>query len=199
MIGLQNFIWWILAQEPSGKISQNLAPYALVLGILILTAFMLISARRKIRRSRERDGLTVQERIQEQTRGRDVCNQIGELMAELADLSRQINGQMDMRLTKMDLLLHQADQKMEALQHLMEGQTNLKNPTAAKHTSPPISSSPPVEFKPQPLPEKGKNNDPLVEEVLKLKNMGMSSVAIAQQLERPVGEIELMLAIRRKI
>lgn len=199
MIGLQNFIWWILAEQPTGKISQNLAPYALVLGILILTAFMLISARRKIRRSRARDGLTVQERIQEQTRGRDVCNQIGELMAELADLSRQINGQMDMRLTKMDLLLHQADQKIEVLQHLTEGQTNFKNPTAAKPAYPPVSSSPPVEFNPQPLPEKGKNNDPLVEEVLKLKNMGMTSVAIAQQLERPVGEIELMLAIRRKI
>ena len=199
MIGLQNFIWWMLAQEPSGKISQNLAPYALVLGILILTAFMLISARRKIRRSKERDGLTVPERIQEQTRGRDVCNQIGELMAELADLSRQINGQMDMRLTKMDLLLHQADQKIEVLQHLTEGQTNFKNPTAAKPASPSISSLPPVEFNPQPLPEKGNNNDPLVEEVLKLKSMGMSSVAIAQQLERPVGEIELMLAIRRKI
>jgi len=198
MIGLQNFSWWILALEPSGKISQNLAPYALVLGILILTAFMLISARRKIRRSKERDGLTVQERIQQQTRGRDVCNQIGELMAELADLSRQINGQMDMRLTKMDLLLHQADQKIEALQHLTEGQPNFKNPTTAKLAPPPVSSSPPVEFKPQPLPEKGKNNDPLVEEVLKLKSMGMSSVAIAQQLERPVGEIELMLAIRRK-
>ncbi len=195
---MQNLIGFILAQEQSDTIRPDLPPYILVLGILILIAFLLISAHRRVRRSKERAGLPVQERIQPDSQGRDVCNQIGELMAKLAELSRQINGQMDMRLTQMDLLLHQADQKIESLQHLTKGQPNYKNPTVPKLTPSLDSASPAVECKPQPLSEKEKNQDPIVDEVLRLKSKGMSSVAIAQQLERPVGEIELMLAIRRK-
>ncbi len=190
---MQSLIWYIVALEPAGKTKVSMESYILLLGIMILTGFMLISVRRKIRRSKERDGLSVKERLKQETQGREVYTQIGELMAELADLSRQINGQIDMRLAKMDILLRETDQKIEKLQQLTGTKIDFKN-----NISDAVILSPTAETKVQPLLEKEKATDPVVEEVLKLKSKGMSSVAIAQQLDRPVGEIELILAIRRK-
>jgi hypothetical protein len=187
-----------LAQEPSGEAASDFSPYILLLGILILTVFMLISTRRKIQRSRQQSGLTVKERVSRETQDRNVYSQIGELMAELADLSRQINGQLDTRMAKIDFLLREADQKIEKLQQLTGAKTQMVDKSSVENVSFHDLQRKNGEQPSQPVVEYKENPDPIVREVLNLKERGMSSVAIAQQLDRPVGEIELILSINVK-
>jgi len=99
-----------------------------------------------------------------------VERQMQNLLMELAELSRQVGEQLDARAAKLEALLKQADDRIAQLQ----GQ--------------------PVEEPPSPPAE----NESRYIEIYRLADAGQSSAQIAQQLNRPQGEIELILALRPK-
>jgi len=99
---------------------------------------------------------------------RAVERQMENLLVDLAELSRQIGAQLDTRAAKLELLIKQADERIAQL----KGQ--------------------PVEEPPAPPVE----NESRYIEIYRLADAGQSTVQIAQQLNRPQGEIELILALR---
>ena len=117
---MSNIIIGILA-EPGGfglGEGSDAMPWMLVLGIVVLAFFMLVRTRRKVRESQAKSGLSVDERVARHSHreGTIVADHINELMAELADLSRQINGQLDTRLARLDILLQEADERISQLE-----------------------------------------------------------------------------------
>ncbi len=200
----------ILAAEENASDSIFSPSMFLWLGIIIfLSYFLLLKTRRRVRRSQQFSHLDANERIAHfrKTDTNHLQVQIEELMAELADLSREINGQIDTRLAKLNALLNEADRTIARFEQTMghpEGsasspgtiskssgrnetspdhiqQQNRKNLTSADHV-----------LRSQKVP------DAQTQAILDMAHQGKTAVSIAQKLGRPVGEIELILALHKK-
>ncbi len=192
----------ILAQaEDAANTGIPIWKFAIPAAVAMFAFFMLMSTRKRIARGQRKMGMPVRQRIKEQVGHNQIYSQIGELMAELADLSRQINGQIDTRLAKLEILLDQADQTIALLENAAS-QTNhpadstaaedaqqliqnlrqqIQNPTPAKKKDNP---------KPNPITEKPENR-----KIIELAQSGQTPLQIAQKLNRPIGEIELILSL----
>ena len=117
-------------------------------------------------------------------------------MAELADLSREINGQIDTRLAKLKALLDAADRTIARFEMTMghpekpssskksgsdhNQQENRNNLTTTDHVT-----------------RNQREPDAETKTILDMAHQGLSVVSIAQKLGRPIGEIELIIALHK--
>jgi hypothetical protein len=133
---------------------------------------------------------------------RSVEREMSNLLVELSEMARQVTAQLDTRATKLELLMKEADEKIETLRAL---QTS----SPSSPSSPPAPLSPglrqsaaerealmqPLETPLSPPPEP--QIDPRHAEIYALADQGRTPVDIASRLGRPSGEIELILALRQ--
>ncbi|HEY1923201.1 MAG TPA: hypothetical protein VGG44_10675 [Tepidisphaeraceae bacterium] len=107
---------------------------------------------------------------------RSVERQMQNVLVELSEMARQISAQLDTRAGKLEALIREADEKIAAMKSAQASSS------IAPQTDAPDSQPPP---------------DPRHAQVYALADQGRNSMEIAQQLNRPSGEIELILALRR--
>jgi C4-dicarboxylate-specific signal transduction histidine kinase len=112
---------------------------------------------------------------------RAVERQMQNVLVELSDMARQITAQLDTRAAKLEALIREADEKIAAM----------------KSPQPPSISPPPADPSPWESSQRELPPDPRHAQVYALADQGRSSSEIAHQLNRPSGEIELILALRR--
>ncbi len=105
---------------------------------------------------------------------RSVERQMQNVLVELSDMARQISSQLDTRAAKLEALIKDADEKISQLK------------SASLQTPVPVPP-PAIELPP----------DPRHADVYALADQGRAPPDIARQLNRPSGEIELILALRR--
>jgi hypothetical protein len=119
--------------------------------------------------------------------------QMSNLVVEMSEMARQITAQLDTRAAKLELLIKEADEKIARLDQA-NGSTNGNGASAvsidARERSAGISRLEAVPPDPQ------LHADPRHAQVYRLADEGRSSQQIAQELHRPSGEIELILALR---
>ena len=108
---------------------------------------------------------------------RSVEREMSNLLVELSEMARQITGQLDTRAAKLEALMQEADKKIAELKRL-----------ETVHAEPEIR---PLDPKPMPVA-----NDARYSAIYSLADAGHSVQEIAQQLARPRGEVELILALR---
>ena len=177
------------AQDNSGSVFSDVI---FVLGIIVIAFIIMRTTMRRVMRSKQRSKIPIQQRLADKRKIDDTYIQMNELMAALADLSRQINGQIDTRLAKLDILLQQAD---ETIERLSQSASDMKQNTLQK-PDPPIVNTATDTVK--GISEKFHSSIELTEknrQVLDLAKQGLSAIAIAQQLSRPIGEIQLILSL----
>jgi hypothetical protein len=125
---------------------------------------------------------------------RNLERDIENLMVQMLDTARQMTAQLDTRAARIEVLMKEADAKLAAL----------KSATASHATiaaEPPIPANPPVAL-PEPRPRATKSDnlelppDPRHGDVYRMADQGNSPNEIARQLNRPHGEVELILALR---
>jgi hypothetical protein len=129
---------------------------------------------------------------------RQIERDISNLMVEMLQTAQQMTAQLDTRAMRLEVLLKEADGKLAAL----------KIATSTTTTTPPEKSPPPAPadrshsadltpFEPLPEPEKPEvPPDPRHADIYTLADQGRSPVEIARHLNRPNGEVELILALR---
>ncbi len=117
---------------------------------------------------------------------RDMSN----LLVEMSEMARQMTSQLDTRAAKLELLIKEADDRIATLKRAAAGITTLPPDEQIIPTS--LFSDPPSEALPSAPPPP----DPRHLEVYELADQGLSIQEIAQELSRPKGEIELILALR---
>lgn len=148
---------------------------------IALAMFAIIVMMRGItRRIRGKSALTRQEaeaRIPSLREQLEVRSNLQKLIVDLQDLARQINGHIDTRFCKLEVLLKEADQKIRQLEALGFG------------GKPPKDAQPPARAE--------EKTDPERELIYKLADAGKSPVDIARELNKNTGEIELILSLRR--
>jgi hypothetical protein len=116
---------------------------------------------------------------------RSVERQMQNVLVELSEMARQITAQLDSRASKLDALIREADQRIAAMK---------SQPVGVAQNQPQNSSAGTpfmAESTDQPM------IDPRHALVYALADQGRSPKDIAQELNRPSGEIELILALRR--
>lgn len=121
---------------------------------------------------------------------REVERQMTELLVELEQMARQMTAQIDTRAAKLELLIKEADEKIALLRTLAQGATSAEG--AATVAVPSATSSEQADLAPGLAPV----IDPRHAQVYELADAGLNARQIAQQLGRPYGEVELILAIR---
>jgi hypothetical protein len=116
------------------------------------------------------------------SRQRAVEREMQNVLVELAEMARQITAQLDSRATKLELLIKDADQRIAQLK---------ESPAPAAPS--PLQENPPA----PPEPMDASPPDPRYAEIYAMADQGRSAREIAEQLNRPSGEVELILALRR--
>jgi len=124
---------------------------------------------------------------------RSVERQMESLLVELSEMSRQMTAQLDTRAAKLEALIGEADAKIAALERLAK-----ENPTAPQRfVMPSQQQEAPPELKPEPAVVEDLHPIPPGHAVVyKMADEGKSRSQIAAELNRPSGEIELILALR---
>lgn len=231
----------ILAETPpvgqDSGIYDKYKPFIWVALILILGFFLLIRTQRRVSQSMKKKELTAHERVNRYTGGKDIYSQINLLMSDLADLSRQINGQIDTRIAKLQIIMRQAEQTIARLENLTGntppgsntgntdiggsdtgntgeklGQSNYFDKTISDisdefHHQKPAGVTDTTDisdtYDPNGITNSARRQDNSsnslhTKQTLDLSAQGYTALQIAQELNRPVGEIELILALQAK-
>ena len=185
---------------------------AMLLGVIIISFVMVRHAYRNYSRRKNRPHLSPQQKLRQSAeQGREICYEIGELMAELNDLSRQINGQLDTRLTRLDILLQQADERIAQLKSLSPSDDSTAAVSPGDKPTPPApvtvelidedaadpTEPPPAGTAPESPPSKLET--PQAREIVERSNRGQSIQDISREMGRPTGEIELILALSKRV
>jgi hypothetical protein len=125
---------------------------------------------------------------------RSVERQMQNLLVELSEMTRQMNAQLDTRAAKLEVLLKQADERIATLQRLNDSSSNgaQSAPESPVQDLTPTFQPAAIERAPLPL-------DPRHEEIYTLADQGHGAKEIATRLNRPSGEVELILALRPRV
>jgi hypothetical protein len=117
---------------------------------------------------------------------RSVEREMSNLLVELSQMSRQITAQLDTRAAKLEVLMQDADRKIAELKRLSgssRGELRTPSESTSSHPITGPAPSPSVEAR--------------YAEIYTLADAGRSPQEIAQHLNRPRGEIDLILALRQ--
>jgi hypothetical protein len=114
---------------------------------------------------------------------RNVERQMQNLLVELSEMARQLTAQLDTRSQKLEALLQEADEKIAQLRAagVSANQPRPSAPNRQAWALPSEPAAPP---------------DSQHQAVYTLADQGQSAPDIARQLNRPRGEVELILALR---
>jgi len=119
---------------------------------------------------------------------RAVEREMQNLLVELEQMVRTMNAQLDTRAAKMEQLIADADARIAALRRLQGQQDSSVAP----------ADYPPMRIAPSEPNIEPADVDPRHAEIYSLADGGMTSTEIARKLDRPKGEVELILALRRR-
>jgi hypothetical protein len=163
------------------------APSAMMLvGVAMLTWLMLRSFVRRAKQPTEPSDPRA--RLQAIRKQADARAQIESYSADAQELAQRLAAQLDAKAHRIQILLEEADEAVRRLERARRGldargdiriEGRADRPRHLAHDAP----SP--------------DDNPLAGEVYRLADEGHSTLEIAQRLKQHVGQIELMLALRR--
>ncbi len=171
-----------------------------ILGVAIigLTLLMRLTAQRVMKSRqpapkvgseivRKRDRITLAQQTLEQT------------MLELDELSRQVHGQLDTKLARMETLIRDADRRIERLARMQGGTESSASLDILLSKEMPHGLETAVatsNTRPQPDQSAERTRDRKQTRILSLADEGFGSGEIAEKTGIHVGEVELILGLR---
>jgi hypothetical protein len=171
---------------------------------VVATLYVIMRSKSRVKRvdplARQSTGIGLSQQ-------RQVERDINNLMVEMLETARQMTAQLDTRAAKLELLIRQADERLAALKSTPANASAIPNlgnanrpaddphPDDSAPDSPPVVPAPASESTPEPVETPP---DPRHAEIYALADQGRTPWEIARSLDRPNGEVELILALRRR-
>ncbi len=174
-----------------------------VLGLVVVATTLVIAAtRRRIRRSQADRVDSVQRRSADLHRSSQTTRDVEQVMIELDRLARDIHGRIDTRFAKLERVIRDADERIDQLARLLreaEGGPALDITVGdAPHTPAPLlDSEAPSPRVSASTSDKTTAASAAVRTIHQLADEGKPAVQIAATIGRPIGEVELILSLRR--
>jgi hypothetical protein len=179
----------------------------MVYGLAILTILYVVFRPMLRKRKDPLERTPILSLSTQKTVERDMQN----LLVELSEMARQITAQLETRAAKLQAMIDEADRKIEELKRLERhadtehaplstgSDANDARPTPATMAQPhPMMRLVPQEQPPGETADAPDDTNDRYAEIHALADQGRTPGQIAQQLGRPIGEIELILALRVK-
>ncbi len=186
-------------------LSSNTAsemPWQFVVGVVVLTTVMVALNRRKRMRQHLNPKAVARQRVSERQKRDSTESDVRDLLLELEKAAREITAQIDTRYRKLEAGMRAADERIGELRRLAGGRTTAA-PTLVTGGSGRLDvvigdegvvAAPSVSAAGAASTER--NSD--FERVCALADGRMSARDIAARVQRTVGEVELMLAMRNQ-
>ena len=190
----------ILVEITAPSAARDPATTWLVIAVAILAIVYVTFVRPLRQKKKDRDPLQRQAVGGALAKQRTVEREMSNLLVELSEMARQMTAQLDTRAAKLELLLKEADEKILLLKQagagaLADGQSGPASAAATALEGVIMEARAPVDAA---MPEPQQQLDPRHARVYDLADEGHSPQEIARELERPSGEIELILALRSR-
>jgi len=163
----------------------------LVMVVVVLTGLM-ISTRRRLAQSKRAAGPGVRQQFDRLQYDRKAVRDVEQVMIELDQVARQVHGRLDTRLAKLEVLIRDADARIDTLSRVIRRADggpaidltlNGVAPAGAPVPDPPECFKPGV--------------DDRYGDIYRLADGGVSPRQIADETQRTIGEVELILSLRR--
>lgn len=190
------------AADPAGTIAGGnaLAGFLMAGGILIITLILL----NRLRRGRKRagDAVPAAEQIAAIRARAGDRNNIDAFKADIHDFTRQMAALLDSKAERLELLIQDADERLEALANAttphMDGRSEGRSGGREDRSG--IAPENPRHDLAKPRPaadrEADPGADPLHDRIYRLSDSGLDPIAIARETGQPTGQVELILALR---
>lgn len=193
---------------------NSMWPVLLVLGG---TAVMMMLLRRRGSRARLSGREMIDEQKERFLRRRDSHRAADDLLVQLEELARRIGADVDTRYAKLEAVIRDADERIARLERLAERlgiALETDTPTARGGRTPasaggrPSSAGRPSADRAtretagkaasdSPASAAPMNDDPRFRAIYELVDAGATPIAAAEKLGLPLGEVELILDLRR--
>jgi hypothetical protein len=161
---------------PEGEVWQ----YGIAaVGILFIIMAMFSLGRARKRTAHSRD--SARDHVDRAREKHGVRTELEALMVDINRMARDLGGQLDAKIIRIEKANAEADERIAQLQALRD---ELAHPAAGQQDQ---------LVTPQAGPDAA---DPLTQQVYALADEGKGPAAIAQELDEHVGKIELILALR---
>lgn len=151
-------------------------------GILFIIMAMFSLGRARKGKAASRD--SARDHVDRARQKQGVRNELEALMVDINRMARDLGGQLDAKIIRIEKANQEADERIAQLQALRDELANpsaINQPHADQLVTPQASAE---------------NADPLTQQVYALADEGKGPQTIAQQLDEHVGKIELILALR---
>lgn len=167
------------------------APSMVQWGLLLVAGVIVVaiiwSSQRKMSRAARMPNPTDLAAMSDRNRLASATRNLEELLTELDDLSRRIHGRLDSRIARLETLIREADRRIA---DLSSPEHDAARAAAAIDVT--LSAeSPATPAKAEAAP------DDRQAAIHRLADGGLTPAEIATELNQPLGEIELILALRR--
>jgi hypothetical protein len=166
---------WLIGQNSMNEDASRWLIYGM---IALAVAYLVLRPMMK----RRRDPLDGPTGLGNLARHRTVERQMETLLVDLTEMARQVTAQLDTRSAKLEALIRQADERIASLRGGIAG--GLREPVNDDQRGESCAA--------EAIP------DPRHAEVYALADQGRAAREIAAALNRPSGEVELILALRRQ-
>lgn len=179
--------------------SGDLLPLLLAgFGFAVLTFTLLRMYRRRVASQHDRFTESPAERIASvRESARQARSPLEELMADATDLVTQLSVQLDSKAAYLEQLLDRAERVAERLERAeQQGHVEPEIPVPAERQRPTHAG---VGDRPtqRNMRLEGDSPDPMHSQIYALADEGLDTLAIAQKLGQPKGQVELVLKLRR--
>jgi len=172
----------------------------LAMAVAVLTLLMLTTRRRFVDRQSS-SGESVRERYARLGQRRDAVRDVESVMLDLDRLARDVHGRLDLRMAKLDAIIADADRRIAELRRLATSANEQDSADGAAADSSPSTADHPTDRRSgsrrggasvatAPTPDAAHLR------VHRLADEGRSASAIAAEIDRPIGEVELILNLR---
>lgn len=164
---------------------MSLVQIVLLTGVILSVLWAVLSSFRKMNRTGQmpRPSLRELKAVSEKTR--NAARDLEELMTELDQLAHQLHGRLDARIEKLESLLKLSDERIDRIERLQRSVNNepaIDVTLSAENTGPADTAD---------------GLDQRHAAIYRLADGGLSPLEIADEVNKPAGEVELILALRK--
>lgn len=183
--------------SPASGMTSLLPGALMAFGVLVLIMIMVRMLKRNLSRNAPAQEGTPRERIERIRAEASARSPTESFQADAEELTRRLGAILDNKAARLELLIEEADDRLAKLDRANLGASVQTRPVehdagAFRATAPePVRAAAPP---PSPEPQV----DPTQRQIYDLADSGLGPVEIAQRLDQPIGQVELILNLRRR-